>query len=535
MTSLKSCPCSEAYLDRLLESLPQSLDETYERVLCSIEDFLVQDARRVLMFVCYSLQPPSVQEIIEVIAVDLNESMRLETKRRLQDANDIRAICPGLLEFETPLPVAPGKRSEPPKVYIAHFSIKEYLESGRIRHQRAAIFGLASETAHLEIFQILLLYQQELIYPVVMMASIAELDYPLAFYSTTLWADHYEEAGSPVSAASYFILNVFKWLCSSANLNVSLEAHRAAHHDVNLTLCKVKYLVYFAARLGLDTVLRSMLSTTHVDDCTKSGLHVTCAAELWKRIGRIEVEGGREEYDEEDTRDEGEVVSEEEQGGGKEKHKEIQKVYKRKLVYGVEEYRPILWEYNKKGIPLCVASRNGHANVVQYLLDGGVDIHAKIGWGSGPALAQASKGGHIIVVQMLLDRGSVSYSEEELTSALEQAARKDHKDIVLLLLNRGADVNGFGYGRALQFAAAAGHPEMVDLLLSKGAYANSEEGFPNTPTGGCLDEEQDCGAPTSGRRRSGGSSQFKRLWEPTSDSSAGWLYRRSAFAIRKWC
>ncbi len=61
-------------------------------------------------------------------------------------------------------------------------------------------------------------------------------------------------------------------------------------------------------------------------------------------------------------------------------------------------------------------------------------------------------------------------------TALQTAAGKGHKEIVELLLDRGAnvDVNSKGvyYGTVLQAAAGEGYKEIVELLLDRGVDVN---------------------------------------------------------------
>lgn len=129
--SLQLCPRSEYHLDCLLNSLPQSLDETYERMLCNIDNSLIRDSRRILTLLCFSARPLTVPELIDAVAVDI-DSAQLNLKRRLQNADDIHDICRGLVNIgisaddETS---SYNPRKQTPTVRIAHFSVQEYLES----------------------------------------------------------------------------------------------------------------------------------------------------------------------------------------------------------------------------------------------------------------------------------------------------------------------------------------------------------------------------------------------------------------------
>ena len=75
------------------------MDETYERILCSIDKSSIEEARRILTLLCFSARPLTVQELIDGIAVDLHEPAGLNPRRRLQDVDDIRGICPGLIDI----------------------------------------------------------------------------------------------------------------------------------------------------------------------------------------------------------------------------------------------------------------------------------------------------------------------------------------------------------------------------------------------------------------------------------------------------
>ncbi|KAL8991075.1 MAG: hypothetical protein Q9169_007954, partial [Polycauliona sp. 2 TL-2023] len=58
-------------LNKVLGSLPESLDETYERMLCNIDGYLAEDARRILTLLCFASRPLKVEELIDGVAVEI--------------------------------------------------------------------------------------------------------------------------------------------------------------------------------------------------------------------------------------------------------------------------------------------------------------------------------------------------------------------------------------------------------------------------------------------------------------------------------
>ena len=162
---MKSTLLSENYLHSLLHLLPQSLDKTYERIFCSIEDRFIEDVRRILTLVRFAARPLSVLELVEKLAVEINLP-RLNTKSCLQDTDHVLEICLGLVDFNiSDMDIKDIDMTEPfstdeqtQTVRIAHFSVQEYLESERIQRQKVAIFSLSSASAHAEIAQISLIY-----------------------------------------------------------------------------------------------------------------------------------------------------------------------------------------------------------------------------------------------------------------------------------------------------------------------------------------------------------------------------------------
>ena len=129
---------------------------------------------------------------------------------------------------------------------------------------------------------------------------------------------------------------------------------------------------------------------------------------------------------------------------------------------------------------LHIAAQEAHDEVVQLLLDKGVDVNVQ-GGECGNALQVPCSKGHIQIVQLLLDRGAdINFQNEYNENPLLVASSKGYIQIVQLLLDRGADLNAQSegyYGNALQAASWSGNIEIVQILLDRGADVNAQSGY----------------------------------------------------------
>jgi hypothetical protein len=113
------------------------LDATYDHILQNIDEEYIQDALQILQWLAYSARPLRIEELVEVIAVDIEGNPRFDPERRLPEPRDILTICSSLVTTMKATE-GPYDKTTAEQVRLAHFSVKEYLsvraDSGRTSH-----------------------------------------------------------------------------------------------------------------------------------------------------------------------------------------------------------------------------------------------------------------------------------------------------------------------------------------------------------------------------------------------------------------
>ncbi|KIJ63611.1 hypothetical protein HYDPIDRAFT_29402 [Hydnomerulius pinastri MD-312] len=104
----------------VLDTLPSTLYETYERIIRAIDrkEFDSRIARRALMWLVTALEPLPLSQLAEALAIDPSKLM-LDPDIAPMRATDILVICGSLVSFEEQLGT----------VSLSHYSVKEYLTS----------------------------------------------------------------------------------------------------------------------------------------------------------------------------------------------------------------------------------------------------------------------------------------------------------------------------------------------------------------------------------------------------------------------
>lgn len=136
----------------------------------------------------------------------------------------------------------------------------------------------------------------------------------------------------------------------------------------------------------------------------------------------------------------------------------------------------------RHGSALQAASARGHLEVIEMLIEAGVDINAKFNtYGIyGSVLQAASAGGHLEVMRLLLKNGAdINMASGRGGNALWVACRDGKTEAIRLLLENGADINMASgrEGNALCIASEYNKTEIVQLLLSQGANVNTQGGY----------------------------------------------------------
>src|SRR6266536_189841 len=84
-------------LRKTLKTLPKTLDGVYNRILMSIDEEYAQDATKVLQCLVFSARPLRIKEVAEVLAVNLDRKPYFDVERRLPEPRDILVICSSLV------------------------------------------------------------------------------------------------------------------------------------------------------------------------------------------------------------------------------------------------------------------------------------------------------------------------------------------------------------------------------------------------------------------------------------------------------
>jgi hypothetical protein len=154
-------------------------------VLCNINEIYSQYALRILQWLAYSARPLQIGELVDIIAVNIEGDPRFDVENRLKNPREILIICSSLVTLSAKTTEGSHNKTIETVVTLAHFSVKEYLVSERIRKGPASKYSIEEIPANISISEICLAYLLQFDKPSSLDPDTIEY-FPLARYTQSI-------------------------------------------------------------------------------------------------------------------------------------------------------------------------------------------------------------------------------------------------------------------------------------------------------------------------------------------------------------
>jgi hypothetical protein len=250
LDTLRDCRKRSGVL-KALKDLPETLDETYARILRKISKRDQQDAAVVFALLAFSPRPISLGEAAEAVAIDL-ENETFNEQDRLFDIQDIFKICSNFVALSPYKPktrdweyAAIALQDEDKELRFAHYSVKEYFVS-----DRAGDFQIECGEANAILARLSLAYLLSINHELVSEEQPKSL--PFLLYASSHWHVHAKPCLNDDNS------NVFDLAChlfdfaNDITLRNSIRVSNPDHpHMEPFERENNAPGLYFASRLGL--------------------------------------------------------------------------------------------------------------------------------------------------------------------------------------------------------------------------------------------------------------------------------------------
>lgn len=161
--------------------LPTTLDETYERILAKIDEEYHQEAFAIFNWLIASRRPLTLHELAEAAVVQPLED-DFDPENRLSSPREVLTLCGCLIIFsESKENQTSEPKSSVSTVRFAHYTVQEYLLSGRAKQFDMSLFS--SDNFVMASCPVYLQHIKTAKHP-----SLAE--YPLLHYVANHWFNH---------------------------------------------------------------------------------------------------------------------------------------------------------------------------------------------------------------------------------------------------------------------------------------------------------------------------------------------------------
>ena len=438
--------CLPPSIRRSLGELPESLDETYERVLREIKKPNRDLAHRLLQCLVVAIRPLRVEELAEVLAVDFDDgegTAKLNPSWRWEDHEQaLLSSCSSLISIVENVAVDSDvhrsyydiQNDGSLVVQFSHFSVKEFLTSPRLASPSRDVshYHIILKPAHTIMAQACLGILLRLDDGVE--ENVSANSSPLAGYAARHWVAHaqFQNVSSCVQIAMERLFDPDKphfvaWR-GLYNMDMDYDSTSPFVHFIFEPKSDATPL-YYASLCGFQDIVEHLIAKYPHQVNTGGGRYQTPAlaalagryfelAHLLHRNGSS-VDLGRQ-------------------------------------------------------TPLFSAACRGDLEMVQVLLDYKADVDSRNGCDATP-LVVASYKAHpqtLHVVRLLLENGANPNARSDFgTTPLYAASSRGNLELVCLLLKYGADVEQEGENgkTPFQIASEEGRHEVANLLLDHGA------------------------------------------------------------------
>ena len=442
LETLRQCPLR--YIPSTLNELPETLDETYERILQGIPKKMQKDAHCILQWLTVSLRPLRVEEVAEVFAINFDEEVSgiPEFEPSWRDPNAEIAVlsaCSTLVAI-----VSAGWDGK--IVQFSHFSVKEYLTSNRIVHaEHVSHFQIYPKPAHTLLAKACLSVLLQLDYSI---DEVKIKNFPLAEYAAKHWVEHaqFEDVASYIGDGMDLLFDKEKPYFACWVWLYNRDEYRHYRRHTTRPEKPGAAPLYYAALCGFSSLVERLLTAHPQDLDAEGGIYgAPLNAALMK--GHLNIALFLLDHNAD-----GDNRSKEDQTGLYIASSRGYADVLQSLIDHGADLNAICKDCDEclnemKWTPLHMAISSKRRDIAILLLDGGADTEILSSLNQ-TALYIASSRGYIDAVRLLIDRGADLNAEcqdwidgffDLKWTSLHVAIYKEHQDIARLLLKRGAD------------------------------------------------------------------------------------------------
>ena len=499
----------------MLEELPETLDETYERILRDINKANRTHTHRLLQCLTVAVRPLRVAELAEVLAVDFETAScgatsKLNTNWRWEDQQQaVVSTCSSLISVVD--------ENDSQIVHFSHFSVKEFLTSSRLAGSSADLsrFHIILEPAHTILAKaclgVLLRLDEH-----VDRYTVEEI-FPLARYAAEHWVDHAqfenvsyhirEEIGNlfdpdkpyfaawlqvhDIDTAPRYPSTLFFFGLHEKELKMATPLYYASlcgFHDLaehliikdprQVNANSGHYVSPLGAALSRERLDIAQLLFQHGADVDIQGYGRRTPLNAIPGDGRLEIvewllsHGADSNFRSDDLYTPLHIAA-----------TEGQVEVSRKLLQHKADQDAL----DSDGqTPLHLASERGYIDVARLLLEHGVDVNAQNSHRRTPLHMAALCGGPggVEVTRFLLQhKADQNALDSDGQTPLHLASERGYIDVARLLLEHGVGVDVLDINRstALHLASKNSRLEVACLLLEHGADVEAEDNSGRTP------------------------------------------------------